>query len=162
VLWNGGISFGGVVAFIFADLIILPILNIYRKYYGLPMALFITGTFYAAMAVAGYAIELIFGTTGLIPGQRNAKVMEAGITWNYTTWLNIAFLILAAALLYRFFRTGGRAMLKMMGGSPDTDHTGHGEHGAHEDHAGHSDHTGHADPAVRADPPHEHGGQDHH
>jgi uncharacterized protein len=157
VLWNGGISFGGVVAFIFADLIILPILNIYRKYYGLRMALFITGTFYAAMVSAGYAIELIFGTTGLIPRQRNARVMQEGISWNYTTWLNIAFLILAAVLLLRFFRTGGRAMLRMMGGAPDTDHTGHGEHGAPEDHAGHSDHAG-----LRTDPPHEHGGQDHH
>src|SRR5258708_38771900 len=117
------------------------------------MAVFITGTFYAGMAAAGYAIELIFGTTGLIPTQRNAKVIEAGITWNYTTWLNIAFLILAAALLYRFFRTGGRAMLTMMGGSPDTGHTGHGKHGAPEDHAGHSDHPGHANQDVRTGSP---------
>src|SRR5947207_13491990 len=55
VLWNGGISFGGVISFIFADLIILPILNIYRKYYGRRMALFILGTFYATMVAAGYA-----------------------------------------------------------------------------------------------------------
>ena len=55
VLWNGGISFGGVVAFIFADLIILPILVIYRKYYGTKMMLFILATFYATMAAAGYA-----------------------------------------------------------------------------------------------------------
>jgi uncharacterized protein len=114
VLWNGGISFGGVVAFIFADLIILPILNIYRKYYGRRMAYFIAGTFYLAMAGAGYLVELIFGVTGLVPDERNAKVMEAGISWNYTTWLNIVFLVLAAALLVRFFRSGGRSMLKMM------------------------------------------------
>src|SRR5258708_12977751 len=99
------------------------------------MAVFITGTFYAGMAAAGYAIELIFGTTGLIPTQRNAKVIEAGITWNYTTWLNIAFLILAAALLYRFFRTGGRAMLTMMGASPDPDHPAHRPHASHNAHA---------------------------
>src|SRR5207245_10505427 len=57
VLWNGGISFGGVVAFIFADLIIIPILLIYRKYYGARMAWFLFGTFYATMAAAGYVIE---------------------------------------------------------------------------------------------------------
>ena len=66
VLWKGGISFGGVVAFIFADLIIAPILNIYRKYYGARMALFLLGTFYAAMAAAGYVVELVFGGLGLI------------------------------------------------------------------------------------------------
>ncbi|GAB3277024.1 permease [Actinocorallia lasiicapitis] len=118
VLWNGGISFGGVIAFIFADLIILPILNIYRTYYGWRMALFITTTFYVAMVLAGYAVELLFGVTGLTPTHRNAKALEQGITWNYTTWLNIAFLLLAAVLLVRFFRTGGPAMLKMMNGKP--------------------------------------------
>src|SRR5580700_7823226 len=67
VLWQGGISFGGVVAFIFADLLIAPILNIYRKYYGPRMAAFLLGTFFAAMAGAGYVIELVFGGLGLIP-----------------------------------------------------------------------------------------------
>src|SRR5439155_2816512 len=138
VLWNGGISFGGVVSFIFADLLILPILNIYRKYYGIRMTLVITGVFYAAMVLAGYAVELIFGGLGLIPATRNAKVTESGISWNHTTWLNLAFLALAAVLLYRFFRTGGRSMLTMMGGSPDAhDQAGHGGH----DHGtGHHDH----------------------
>jgi uncharacterized membrane protein YraQ (UPF0718 family) len=127
VLWNGGISFGGVVAFIFADLLILPILNIYRKYYGTAMMLTLLGTFYAAMVAAGYVVELTFGAVGLIPSQRNAMVMEAGISWNYTTWLNIAFLTLAAVLVLRFVTTGGIPMLRMMGGSPDAenDHTHH-------------------------------------
>jgi uncharacterized membrane protein YraQ (UPF0718 family) len=98
VLWNGGISFGGVVAFIFADLLILPILNIYRKYYGMKMMFILLGTFYASMVCAGYVVELLFGAASLIPTERNATVMEAGISWNYTTWLNIAFLILAAVL----------------------------------------------------------------
>jgi uncharacterized membrane protein YraQ (UPF0718 family) len=119
VLWNGGISFGGVVAFIFADLIIVPILVIYRKYYGTKMMLFILATFYATMAAAGYLIELIFGSLGLIPAGRHAKVIEASVQWNYTTVLNIIFLILAAALCYCFARTGGIPMLKMMGGPPD-------------------------------------------
>ena len=127
VLWNGGISFGGVVAFIFADLLILPILNIYRKYYGIKMMLTLLGTFYAAMVVAGYLVELLFGAAGLTPSQRNATVMEAGISWNYTTWLNIAFLGLAAVLIVRFVTTGGVPMLRAMGGSPDVgdDHHHH-------------------------------------
>ncbi|WP_432850461.1 permease [Amycolatopsis sp. CA-161197] len=118
VLWNGGISFGGVLSFIFADLLILPILNIYRKYYGLRMTLVLLGTFYAAMVAAGYAVELLFGVTGLTPTQRTATVGESGISWNYTTWLNIVFLLLAGLLVVRFVRTGGRAMLRMMGGAP--------------------------------------------
>jgi uncharacterized protein len=121
VLWNGGISFGGVVAFIFADLIIVPILVIYRKYYGTKMMLFILATFYVTMAAAGYLIELIFGGLGLIPAGRDAKVTEASVQWNYTTVLNIIFLIIAAAMCYRFVRTGGIPMLKMMGGVPGPD-----------------------------------------
>jgi uncharacterized membrane protein YraQ (UPF0718 family) len=125
VLWNGGISFGGVIAFIYADLIILPILNIYRRYYGMRMMLVLLATFYAAMVGAGYLVELLFGATGLIPTQRSAKVTEASISWNYTTWLNIAFLILAAALIIRFIRTGGITMLRMMGGTPASAEHGH-------------------------------------
>lgn len=125
VLWNGGISFGGVIAFIYADLLILPILNIYRKYYGIKMMLTLLGTFYAAMVAAGYLVELIFGTTGLIPAQRNATVLEASISWNYTTLLNIAFGVLAVILVVRFITSGGLPMLRMMGGYPDADRSGH-------------------------------------
>ncbi|WEP00465.1 permease [Streptomyces sp. FXJ1.172] len=146
VLWKGGISFGGVVAFIFADLLILPILNIYRKYYGRRMALYLGGTFYLAMAAAGYVVELVFGGLGLVPSQARAKIPMEGITWDYTTFLNIAFLLLAAALVVRFFQTGGRQMLAMMGGSPDT--TDHGEHTAHH---GDGDALGHLGPAERPD-----------
>ena len=119
VLWNGGISFGGVVAFIFADLIILPILNIYRKYYGWRMAGFILVTFYATMVLAGYVVEVLFQVLHLVPTERNATVLEPHISWNYTTWLNIVFLVLAAALLVRFFTSGGTAMLRHMGGAPE-------------------------------------------
>ncbi|WP_297596131.1 permease [Mycobacterium sp.] len=125
VLWNGGISFGGVIAFIYADLLILPILNIYRKYYGARMMLTLLGTFYAAMVAAGYLVELIFGTTNLIPAQRTATVLEASISWNYTTWLNIAFLALAVLLIVRFVTSGGLPMLRMMGGSPDAEEPAH-------------------------------------
>jgi uncharacterized protein len=120
VLWNGGISFGGVVSFIFADLIIIPVLVIYAKYYGKAMAWFLFATFYVTMVCAGYFIELVFTPLHLVPtGKRHASVAEHGITWNYTTILNIAFLVVAAALLWRFFATGGRRMLAMMGGGPD-------------------------------------------
>jgi uncharacterized protein len=118
VLWKGGISFGGVVAFIFADLLILPILLIYRKYYGWRMTVFLTAVLYAASVVAGYVVELVFGGLGLIPAQSTAKIPMEGVSWDYTTYLDIAFLLLAAFLVVRFARTGGMMMLKMMGGSP--------------------------------------------
>jgi uncharacterized membrane protein YraQ (UPF0718 family) len=114
VLWNGGISFGGVIAFLFADLIILPILDIYRRYYGLRIALLLLGVSYAAMVGAAYVVELIFAVLGLVPQQRSAQVIETHITWNYTTWLNIVFLGLAALLVWRFLKTGGPQMLRMM------------------------------------------------
>ncbi|KAF5993096.1 permease [Streptomyces sp. WAC00263] len=136
VLWKGGISFGGVVAFIFADLLILPILNIYRKYYGLRMTGFLLSTFYAAMVLAGYVVEFLFGGLGLIPDQADATIPMEGVSWNYTTWLNIAFLLLAAALVWRFLRTGGPAMLRMMGGAPEPDGHGHGTAGAEGHHHG--------------------------
>jgi uncharacterized membrane protein YraQ (UPF0718 family) len=114
VLWNGGISFGGVVAFIFADLIVLPILDIYRKYYGLRMSAFILGTFYAAMSLAALVVEGIFQLLGLVPQHRHAVVVEAAFRWNYTTVLNVLFLALAVALVARFLKTGGPRMLRMM------------------------------------------------
>src|SRR5438309_6673989 len=92
VLWTGGISFGGVPVFIFADLIILPILNIYRKYYGRRMAVFLLVTFYVSMAAAGLMVDLIFKAVGLEPtGTRHAKVTDAGVSLNYTTVLNVIF-----------------------------------------------------------------------
>jgi uncharacterized protein len=114
VLWNGGISFGGVVAFIFADLIVFPILNIYRKYYGLKVAGFLLATFYTAMIAAALAVEFFFQAAGLVSEERSAKIVEASVTWNYTTVLNVIFLGLAAALVWRFVRTGGLPMLRMM------------------------------------------------
>ena len=114
VLWNGGISFGGVVSFLFADLIVLPIVNIYRKYYGFPVASLLFFLFYAAMAGAGYVVEILFGVLGIVPGGRHLQVLQAGITWNYTTILNIVALAVSAALVWRFLRTGGLKMLRMM------------------------------------------------
>ncbi|TML17088.1 MAG: permease [Actinobacteria bacterium] len=131
VLWNGGISFGGVLSFIFADLIILPILNIYRRYYGWRMAAFLLGTFYATMVVAGLAIEFLFEGFGIERHARNAKVVMASVTWNYTTFLNILFLLLAAGLFWRYFRLGGGwKMLRMMNEPMGDEHHAHHPRGA--------------------------------
>src|SRR2546430_1341329 len=128
VLWNGGISFGGVLSFIFADLIVLPILDIYRKYYGWRVAGFLLLSFYATMVAAGLIVEFAFDGLGLIPSERNAKVIEASVTLNYTTILNIVFLALGALLLWRYFsRGGGLRMLKMMNTPMAHEHAhGHG------------------------------------
>jgi hypothetical protein len=114
VLWRGGISFGGVVSFIFADLIVLPILDIYRKYYGGRVALYILATFYVTMAAAGYCIELLFEALGIIPTSRSVSAIAHGPSLNYTAVLNVVFLAVAVVLVVRFLRTGGPAMLRMM------------------------------------------------
>jgi uncharacterized membrane protein YraQ (UPF0718 family) len=118
VLWNGGISFGGVIAFLFADLIVLPILDIYRRYYGLRIALLLLVVSCGAMAGAAYILEFVFGVAGLVPQRRLTAIVETHITWNYPTWLNIVFLGLAAVLVWRFLKTGGPAMLRMMNEPP--------------------------------------------
>ncbi|MBV8257937.1 MAG: permease, partial [Actinobacteria bacterium] len=139
VLWNGGISFGGVLTFVFADLIILPILSIYRRYYGWRMAGFLLAAFYATMAAAGLIVELLFQAAGAEPTVRHAKIVEATVTWNYTTYLDIAFLGVAAVLLWRYFRHGGGwAMLRMMDEPMGEGHEHH-EH-AHHGHAHHAHH----------------------
>jgi len=114
VLWNGGISFGGVISFIFADLIIIPILNIYRKYYGKKVMLYILGAFYITMAIAGYIIESLFDLLKIVPLDRNLEVFKVGFQFNYTAILNILFLILAIVLIKRFLRTNGMMMVQMM------------------------------------------------
>ncbi len=119
VLWNGGSSFGGVIAFIYADLIVLPILDIYRKYYGLKMSAFLLVTMYASMAAASLIIEFLFQALHLVPSERHARIVEASIRLNYTTILNIIFLAVASVLLVRFFTTGGMRMLRMMNAMPE-------------------------------------------
>ncbi len=126
VLYSGGISFGGVISFMFADLIIIPILFIYRKYYGTKMTLVLLGGFYVTMVIGGYLVELLFGGLGLVPDHAQATVVQTGITWNYTTVLNLVALALTAVILVRFYATGGRQMLAMMGGSPDAMNHDHG------------------------------------
>jgi uncharacterized membrane protein YraQ (UPF0718 family) len=138
VLWNGGISFGGVLAFIFADLLILPILDIYRRYYGWRMAGFIFATFYATMATAGLVVEFLFQGFGLQPTARNAKVIMAHVSWNVTTYLNIVFIAIGALLVWRYFRRGGGwAMLQTMNEPIGDDHDHH-EHHHHHGREGHA------------------------
>jgi YHS domain-containing protein/uncharacterized membrane protein YraQ (UPF0718 family) len=120
VLWNGGISFGGVISFIFADLIILPIINIYRKYYGGRMSLYLLAVSYAAMALAGFLVGGAFQLLGLAPTNHHVTVFETQPTWNYTTVLDIAFLVLMAVMAWRFVTTGGIEMLRAHARRPET------------------------------------------
>jgi YHS domain-containing protein/uncharacterized membrane protein YraQ (UPF0718 family) len=119
VLWRGGISFGGVIAFIFADLIILPILTIYRKYYGRRMAVYLFVVSFLTMAAAGLVVGLVFNATGGTPLNRAVIAIQAYPSWNITTAVDIAFLLLTIGLGVRFLRTGGIAMLQAMEHPPD-------------------------------------------
>ncbi|MDN7176717.1 permease [Caballeronia sp. SEWSISQ10-4 2] len=131
VLWNGGISFGGVASFIFGDLIILPILNIYRKYYGGKMTAFIAVTFYVAMAAAALVVEILFQVLGWVPHERHTAIVDAAITFNYTTVLNLIFGAVFVVLTVVFYRTGGPEMMRMME-SDEHDHGAHGHQGSAE------------------------------
>ena len=75
---------------------------------------YILVTFYITMAAAGYVIEFLFAALGIIPQNRNVVAITEGVSWNYTSLLNIIFLLLAVILVIRFITTGGMAMLKMM------------------------------------------------
>ncbi len=121
VLWNGGISFGGVISFLFADLIILPILNIYRKYYGGRTSLYLLAVSYAAMALAGFLIGGAFQLLGLAPTNHHVTVFETRPSWNYTTFLDIAFLLLMAVMAWRFIKTGGMEMLRAHSRRPEAE-----------------------------------------
>jgi uncharacterized protein len=136
VLWQHGLSFGGVIAFLFGDLIILPIVNIHRKYYGWRAALVLLVLFYAAMAGAALAVEWIFLALHLTPHAHAAGMaMEMGFRWDHTAVLNIVFLAIAAMLVWRFFRAGGAGMLRHM--NEPMDHESHGGgHGTHHTHHG--------------------------
>jgi hypothetical protein len=101
-LWHGGIGFGGVVSFIFADLITIPLLFIYRKYYGTKLTLRLFATFWALMSVAGLAVEGIFGLFGAVPTDRPEAVVPDRLQWNYTTFLNIAFLLVLGVLFWLY------------------------------------------------------------
>ena len=102
LLWANGISFGGVISFIYADLLVVPLIIIYFKYYGKRATVYFVAIFYASIVIAGIAVDLMFAGLGIIPaGVRPPSAVEhAMITWNYTSWLDIAALIVFAIMLY--------------------------------------------------------------
>jgi uncharacterized protein len=110
VLWAGGISFSGVIAFIYADLIIVPIVLIYRKYYGWPLTWRAVAIMFVAMSAAALAVDGLFAAAGLIPAHRPSidSIVSRGIGWNYTTVLDIVFAVVAAALFGLTTRRGAR------------------------------------------------------
>ena len=110
VLWAGGISFAGVIAFVFADLIIVPLIVVYVRYYGARVAALLVGVMFGAMAAAALVVDGIFSWAGLIPSHRPSidSITSRGISWNYTTALNIVFTLAAAGLLGLTLRRGAR------------------------------------------------------
>jgi uncharacterized membrane protein YraQ (UPF0718 family) len=100
-LWANGISFGGVLAFIYADLIVIPLILIYRKYYGGSAAAYITFILFCSMVLSGILVDLLFNSLGLVPqGPRPpSAIQDARFQWNYTTWLNLAALCVVAWFL---------------------------------------------------------------
>jgi uncharacterized membrane protein YraQ (UPF0718 family) len=110
LLWSHGISFGGVISFIYADLIVIPIIIIYAKYYGARAAAWITGILYVSMVLAGIIVDLIFSALGLIPqGPRPSSAVEhAHIIWNYTSSLDVVAAIFASWLLFLHFKSRGK------------------------------------------------------
>jgi uncharacterized membrane protein YraQ (UPF0718 family) len=109
LLWSGGIGFGGVISFIYADLVIVPLLLLYRKYYGLKAAAYISAILAVSMVLAGIVVDLLFTALGLVPkGPRPpAPIMQDHFAWNYTTWLDFVALAVLAALAFINFRRPG-------------------------------------------------------
>ncbi len=133
VLWRNGIGFGGAIAFIFGDLIILPILNIYRKYYSARVAVYLFVISYVTMVAAGLIVGAIFSALGSVPGNRNVTALDSTISWDATTYLDFAVLAVIALLLVRFLRTGGIGMLRMME-MPADQMAHHGSGASHDAH----------------------------
>jgi uncharacterized membrane protein YraQ (UPF0718 family) len=130
LLWSGGISFGGVISFIYADLVIIPILILYRKAYGLKAAAAISAVLFASMVGAGMLVDLLFSALGLVAkGPRPPSLMRHDMfQWNYTTWLDLAVALALAAL----FVVSARA--KKSNSSHDSPVDSHGSHAAHHQH----------------------------
>ena len=106
VLWGSGVSFGGVLAFLYADLIVLPLLDVYRRYYGWKMAAYIAGIFFTTMALAAIVMDVAFTGLGLVPVRDpNIKAEMTTFAIDYMLWLNIAF----GALALWLFRGAAKA-----------------------------------------------------
>ena len=101
-LWHAHLGFGGVISFIFADLITFPLLLIYRKYSGTKLTLRLVALFWFVMSAAGLITELIFQGAGWIPHAVGKPIVEAHWQWNYTTFLDVAFLGVFAVLFWLY------------------------------------------------------------
>jgi uncharacterized membrane protein YraQ (UPF0718 family)/YHS domain-containing protein len=125
VLWGGGISFAGVIAFIYADLLIVPLVLVYRRYYGWRITGVIVGLMFGAIVAAALAVDGIFSAFGLVPTERPSidSISERAITWNYTTVLNIVFTVLFLGLFTLTFRRGERDPVCGMTVVPGTTHS---------------------------------------
>ena len=107
VLWSGGISFAGVLSFIYADLVVLPILVIYRKYYGTRFALRITALMFVTMVLAALIVQGLFSALGAVPSARPSRADIFGsLAVNYKLVLNLVALAVAAALVWLTARRG--------------------------------------------------------
>lgn len=101
VLWASGISFGGVLAFLYADLIVLPLLDVYRRYYGWKMAAYIGAVFFTTMVISGLLMDVAFTAVGLVPQPNlNIRAEMGHFSLNYTFWLNMLFAAAAAGLFW--------------------------------------------------------------
>ncbi|HKI96742.1 MAG TPA: permease [Gemmatimonadales bacterium] len=118
VLWHGGSAFGGVIAFIFADLVTIPMVLVYRRYYGWKPALTYAAYLFVTMVVAGLIVDGVFRVTGLVPSPAASPALRSMryFSWDYTTWLNVVFLPLAAFLYWRGRRAHRAAMSTMAHG----------------------------------------------
>ena len=128
VLWGAGISFGGVLAFLYADLIVLPLLDVYRRYYGWKMAAYIGAIFYATMVLAALAMDVLFNALGWVPARNpniRAEVMQFNL--DYTFWLNLVFGALAVFLFWT-------ARRNPMAHAHHCEHHGGGAHAHHQHH----------------------------
>jgi len=124
VLWGAGVSFGGVLAFLYADLIVLPLLDVYRRYYGWKMAAYIAAVFYTTMVLSALIMDVAFSALGWIPsGRPDMHAEMVHFSLNYTFWLNLAFGLLAIIL----FTLSRRAPMQHA----------HCEHHAHRTHEHH-------------------------
>lgn len=111
ILWSGGIGFGGVLAFLYADLIVLPLLDVYRKYYGVKMAAYIAAVFYATMVATAIVMELAFRAAHLVPAHRDVRTVVTHFSLDYTFWLNLLF----GALAIWLFAMAKRHPMEHMG-----------------------------------------------
>ena len=105
-LWGGGVSFAGIIAFVYADLITIPVLNVYRKYYGWKIMLYILGVFFVTMAFTGFLMELLFDALGIVPDLAGGETAteQTYFKLNYTFYLNLIAFALSGFLLYVYRR----------------------------------------------------------